>query len=243
MEKIITYENLRSFAYSNDKSIKGEIKGVCVDFFGLGGDPMFDEDTENGADLAKLGIINIIPYYNPWAWMNPQAVAYTDEIVDVIYAHYNLPETTPIVYTGGSMGGLSCLVYTKYSKRTPTACMASCPVCDLPFHYTERPDLPRTLYSAFGRENTATLEDAMKLASPLHLAPTMPKSVKYYDFHCDHDTAVNIHAHSDKFVAEMKKAGADIEYIIIPNRDHCSLDEEGYAKWCKILRSFYGYEG
>ena len=57
-------------------------------------------------------------------------------------------ENIPVVSTGGSMGGQSALVYCAYSKRTPVACVANCPVCDTVFHFTERPDLPRTLYSA-----------------------------------------------------------------------------------------------
>ena len=242
MKPVITYENLRSFAYSNDKSIKGEIRGVCVDFFGLGGDSMFDADTDNGKGLADLGIINIIPYYNPWAWMNRQSVEYADEIIDVIYAHYDLPENTPLVYTGGSMGGLSALVFTKYSKRTPTACFASCPVCDLPFHYTERPDLPRTLYSAFGCYDAETLEDALVTASPLHLAKAgkMPDT-KYVIFHSDADSCVNIHAHSEKLVAEMKRLGMDVDYHIIPGRDHCDLGTAGFLEWGRLIRSFYGY--
>ena len=48
------------------------------------------------------------------------------------------------------MGGLCALVWPRYTKRRVVAVAANCPVCDLPFHYTERPDLPRTLRAAFG---------------------------------------------------------------------------------------------
>ena len=48
MEKIINYENLRNFAYSNDKICEGEIKGIVLQFFGLGGKEMYAEDTESG---------------------------------------------------------------------------------------------------------------------------------------------------------------------------------------------------
>ncbi len=226
MRKIITYENLKNFTYTNDDLIRGGIRGIILNFMGLGGASMFSEN-ERGSKLAEKGIMYLIPYLNPWNWMNAQAVAYTDELIDVLFAHYGLPEETPIVSTGGSMGGLCSLVYTRYAKRMPVACVANCPVCDLLYHYTERPDLPRTLLSAYGLYDAETLNEAMKTASPLHLADSMP-DVKYTIFHCDEDEAVNLHSHSVKFVEEMKKMH-DIELIVVRRREHCDLDEEHKA--------------
>ena len=223
MEKAVCYENLRNFAYSNDKICQGNIKGIVLEFFGLGGAEMYMEDTDNGRRFAQRGILYIIPYYNPWAWMNNQAVSLTDEIVDVLIQHYKLSARIPIVSTGGSMGGLSSLVYTAKAKRTPVACVSNCPVCDLPFHYTERPDLPRTLYSAFYGED-GPMEKALKTASPLHLAEQMP-DVKYYIFHCDEDKAVNKEQHSDRFVARLKQ-NHDVCYHTVKGRGHCDLTDE-----------------
>lgn len=223
MKTIITYESFRNFTYSNDTLIQGEIKGVILNFMGLSSAAMFSEHPR-GAALAEKGIVYIIPYLHPWNWMNEQAVAYTDELIDVLFDHYHLPENTPVVSTGGSMGGLCSLVYTKYAKRTPVACVANCPVCDLLFHFTERPDLPRTLYFAYGTYEADTLEEAMQTASPLHLADDMPL-IPYTIFHCDADQSVNIHSHSEKFVEEMKKEH-DISFIVVPGRGHCDLGEE-----------------
>ena len=82
MEKLITYENLRNFAYCNAGICEGKIKGIVLDFMGLGFASMFDEDTELGIFYAQKGILYVLPYNNPWSWMNRQAVAYTDEIID-----------------------------------------------------------------------------------------------------------------------------------------------------------------
>ena len=165
MEKIITYETLRSFAYSNDKLITGEIKGIVLDFYGLGGMHMHHSDPGDAVEYAENGILFVVPYYNPWCWMNKDAVDYTDEILDVLIRKYNLSDDIKIASTGGSMGGLSALVYCAYAKRTPYACITNCPVCDLPFHFTERVDLPRTLYSAFyGYEGT--LDELYALETP-----------------------------------------------------------------------------
>ena len=224
MDKIITYENLRSFAYVNDRICKTPIKGIVISFFGLGGKDMYDRETDVGVYYAERGLLFVIPYANPWAWMNRQEVALADEVIDVLCEKYGLPENVPVVSIGGSMGGLAALVYTRYAKRTPVACVANCPVCDLPYHYTERPDLPRTLYSAFWHED-GKIEDVLKTASPYHLVPEMPR-VKYYIFHCEEDKAVNIEKHSNRFVSAMKDAGFDITYHTVPRMGHCALTVE-----------------
>ena len=224
MQKLMTYETLRYFSYSNDKICVAPIKGIVIDFFGLGCQDMYHEDTPFGKELAGKGIILVIPYNNPWAWMNEQSVHYTDEIISILMDHYTLPESVPIVSSGGSMGGLSALVYTTYTKRTPVACAANCPVCDLVYHYTERPDLPRTLYSAFFQNKEDCLEDALKTASPIHLINNMPK-IDYYIFHCENDTAVNQEKHSDQFVSMMKKTH-HVTYHTIPGREHCDLPDD-----------------
>lgn len=223
MEKIISYENLRNFAYSSDKICKKPIRGIVLEFFGLGGRTMFDENPAAAVDYAEKGIVFVVPYYNPWAWMNRQTVNYVDEIIDVLMNYYQLPEDLPIISTGGSMGGLSALVYTAYAKRTPAACVANCPVCDLPYHYTERPDLPRTLYSAFGTYE-GTMEQALRSASPVHLVDRMP-DVPYYIFHCQQDLAVNKQKHSDVFVEKMRTVH-QVEYYAVPERGHCDLTDE-----------------
>ena len=224
MEKIIRYDTLRSFAYCNDQICTKPIRGIAISFFGLGGASMYHEDTDVGKLYAQHGVLFLVPYTNPWAWMNRQTVDLTDELIDVLMEHYQLPETTPIVSTGGSMGGLSALVYTRYAKRTPVACVANCPVCDLPYHFTERPDLPRTLYSAFGTYD-CTLDEALRSASPLHLAEQMPRDTDYVLFHCEQDLAVNKQQHSDRFVNAITGTHR-ITYYAVPERGHCDLPDE-----------------
>ncbi len=228
----INYENLRFYAYCNDKICTRPVKGMVIDFFGLGAAVMYDEDTPLGKIFAEKGVILLIPYNNPWAWMNKQAVAYTDELVDVLFDKYDLPSDTPIVSSGFSMGGLSSIVYCAYAKRTPIRCVANCPVCDLPLHYTERPDLPRTIYSAF--YFCDDLDDALKSASPIHLAQrNMLPDIQYDIFHCDKDSAVNISWHSEKFVSKMQ--GKDLRYTIVPDQDHCCLPQKEWDMYVASL--------
>lgn len=234
MERIITSKNLRSFAYVNDEVCKKPYKKIVVSFMGLGGADMIGGDNEQGRKFGEQGILFVIPYLNPWSWMNEQAVRETDEIIDALLERTG-EKSLPVVSSGGSMGGLACIVYTRYSAHKPYKCVANCPVCDLPYHYTERPDLPRTLYSAFGTYNTATLKEAMEKASPLHLARNcdMP-DVLYYIFHCEEDKAVNKGMHSDEFVRAMKNFRR-IEYYAVPGRGHCDLSPEMWDKYNGII--------
>jgi len=236
MERKINYDNLRYFAYSNDKIINGKIKGVVLDFFGLGGQAMYHDDTETGKFYADKDILFIVPYSNPWGWMNRDEVRLTDEIIDVLWEKYSLDDSTPIISTGGSMGGLACIVYTKYAKRTPVGCVANCPVCDMPYHYTERIDLPRTIYSAFYGYD-CSFDEALKSVSPLHLAPTLPEKTEYTVFHCEKDEAVNIDMHSAKFVKELSKY-KEVHYYTVPNRGHCDLGEENIKKYRQAIISY-----
>lgn len=223
---IITYENLHLFCYSNDKQVKSP-KGLVLSFFGLGGDAMFGEDWAGGEGYTADNLVFVIPYTDPWNWMNEQAVTMTDEIVDALFDRYGWLEDFPIISTGGSMGGLCSLVYCRYAKRRPAACVANCPVCDLPYHYTERPDLPRTLYAAFYRPGTELTEN-LKAASPLHLSDSLP-DIPYTIFHCTADKAVNIDAHSEKLVTALRAAGRDVTFVKVPDRGHCDLDADAQA--------------
>lgn len=227
MEKIVTLDNLHQFAYCNHAVCQRPIRGLTISFFGLGGTDMYQEHKD-GTRYGQEGILLLIPYQNPWAWMNRQTVAFTDELVDALFSGLGLPEDLPIVSSGGSMGGLSALVYTAYAKHTPAACVANCPVCDLPYHFTERPDLPRTLYSAFYTYE-GTLEEALRSASPLHLIHRMP-DIPYTIFHCEQDKAVSKALHSDRFVEAMRPTHR-MEYISIPHRGHCDLTPEGWEQY------------
>lgn len=224
----INYENLRSFCYSNDHLIKGEIKGIAIEFYGLGSQAMHHTDPHLAEKYARAGIVLIHPYSNPWGWMNSEEVSLTDEILDVLFDKYSLKDT-PIISCGGSMGGLCGIVYCAYAKRTPKACVTDCPVCDLPFHFTERVDLPRTLYSALRNEGMS-LDDALKSRSPLHLVGKLPK-INYYIFHCDKDTAVNIDAHSTKLVKALEENGYSVKYEVVNGRNHCNLTLDAQERY------------
>ena len=222
MEKIITMENLRNFAYCNSHLLKQPVRGVVVCMFGHGDKRVFREDSDvgNGPLIGPVmprwgenGILLLVPYYNPWCWMNRQAAAYVDEVMDAAYRALSVPEDAPVVYSGGSMGGLSALAYAVYSRRVPAACVVNCPVCDLP---KLMPDYGRSIYSAFASYD-GTLQDAMRSVSPIHLVDRMPLRTKYVIFHTEGDPAISILTHSDPFVEKLKHEH-DVTYYRVPRR-------------------------
>ena len=225
----VTYENLRWFTFSNDRQITGTIRGIVINFSGMGCDARFDGTLPDGDWFAAQNIAYLIPYGDPWAWMNRRQIAFADELIGVLLAQYGLPEDLPIVSTGPSMGGHGALTYMVYAKRTPVACVANCPVCDMPFHYTERPDLPPSYYCAYAEEE-GTMEEVLPRFSPLHLAeaeklPKVPNTI----IHCTADKAERTDMHSDRLVDVMRKKGYDVTYRIVPDRGHCDLPPEEWA--------------
>ncbi len=235
MEKIITYENIRRFAYVNDAVCRMPVKGIVLYFLGANNISMFDADTVEGEFYGEKNLLYVVPYNNPWAWMNRQAVAYTDEILEVLFEKYLLDERIPIASTGNSMGGLSALIYPVFAKRTPVVCVANCPVCDAVFHFSSRQDIPRLFYSALWHEE-GDLETALKTVSPLHLLKEMPR-IPYHIFHCDNDQAVNIAHNSDVLVSEMRKQGFDVTYDVVHGRGHCKLTYEAKMKYVNYILS------
>ena len=233
MEKVITGDQLDRFAYCNEAFCQKPVRGVALCFYGLGVSQFFTSYEPLDA-LGRDGILALIPYTNPWSWMNRQAVAYTDELLDAVFAHYQLDPRTPIVLTGSSMGGQSALVYAANGARRAVACVVNCPVCDLTYQYTFRNDMARTMYSALGNE-PGTMEQALRSLSPLHLVDRMP-DIDYHLFHCTADALVRIDAHSEKFVAAMQQRGARVTFTRVPDRDHCDLDEAAAAAYDGYIR-------
>ncbi|HEY3329471.1 MAG TPA: prolyl oligopeptidase family serine peptidase [Capsulimonadaceae bacterium] len=193
-------------------------RGIVLTFVGLGSTGMKDTPSEQEQRWIDSGALVVQPYYGPWSWMNDATVEFVDELVDGLRWRYGLGADTPLIATGGSMGGFAVLAYAMATTLGVTACFANCPVCDLPFHYTERPDLPRTMHHAFGSygDITATLE----AHSPLHQPDRLP-DVPYLIVHGTEDKSVGKARHSDPLVAAMVALKRNVEYIAVPGMGHC----------------------
>jgi hypothetical protein len=211
-------EWLNQVAWIGDQYVKGPIRGVVLSFHGLGSTGRKTEPTTAELGWAEAGGLVVFPYYGPWSWMNRQARAFVDELVDAVYAVYGLSDRTPLISTGGSMGGLSSLLYTRYARRPVAACLALYPACDLKFHFTERPDLPATIHHAF-LGYTEDREAVLAEHSPLCQVARMP-DIPYLIIQGDRDAAVSKARHSDPMVAAMRARKMNVEYVEVPGMGH-----------------------
>ncbi|MGM9646622.1 MAG: alpha/beta hydrolase family protein [Eubacteriales bacterium] len=220
MRSPITAKNLRLFAYENGDLLKGAPRAVVLFFSGLGTSIMHDEPPAEARYYARQGILYVYPYNNPWAWMNRQAIDYTDALTDAVAKRYRLSETIPLIVTGNSMGGLSAMVYALYGKRSPVGCAVNCPVCDLPLFYRSHDFAPRTLHSAFWNEE-GDFEEILQSRSPLHLADRLPV-MDYHIFQGDSDQRVPRELHADRLVEALTGRGIHCTYDVIPGGTHPS---------------------
>ena len=219
---VIRPDTLEQFAYTNLLLLRQKPRAAILHFHGLNATSLRTEPIAFERTCAEHNVLCIWPYYGPWSWMNLASVRYVDQVLEAACSRAGLSKDAPVLSTGGSMGGLSAIIYTRYARQTPTACFANCPVCDLPFHATERPDLPRTVYLAFAGYECG-LEQALQMHSPLHQAQSLP-DIPYYVVHGDGDTAVNKAMHSDRFVAALRSNGKRVTYIEVPGMAHCNLE-------------------
>jgi dipeptidyl aminopeptidase/acylaminoacyl peptidase len=209
---------LDKVAWIGDASLRGPARGIVLRFAGLGWASLKDSADPMELEWGQAGALVVQPYHEPWAWMNDSTVALVDEVVAGLFERHALPADTPVIATGCSMGGHGALTYALLSRRPVAACAAVSPVCDLTFHYGERPDLPRTLHHAFGSYGDVT--EALIAHSPLHQAARMP-DVPYLIIHGDADRAVGKAQHSDRLVAALRAAGRTVDYREQPGMGHC----------------------
>jgi dipeptidyl aminopeptidase/acylaminoacyl peptidase len=209
---------MRQVAWIGDEYLRGPVKGVVLSFHGLGSGAVKAGPSTEELEWAYAGGLVVYPYHEPWAWMNAQARAMTDDLVDAVYREFALPPEAPLVCTGGSMGGQGSLLYTLRARCPVAACLANCPVCDMKYHFTERPDLPPTMRHAFAAYGD-DIDAALAAHSPLAQAAAMP-DIPYMIIHGQKDPAVNKARHSDAMVAALRARGLRVEYHEPPHMAH-----------------------
>ena len=210
---------LKSFAYVSEDYLNGPVKALCVTFPGLGGMEMKSSLDNPDTKLAHDGVLFVYPFVNPWNWMNDRTVKFVDEVMDLVIERHRIGGSCPIISRGGSMGGYSALAYAMFTKHKLAAVVANCPVTDIHFHKTERPDLPRTFHDAMG--SYGDISQALKDRSP-NYHPEMLPDCKYLIIHGCNDKSVGKAAHSDKLVKLMRDRNLDLLYVEDDKMAHCS---------------------
>ncbi|MDR1520556.1 MAG: hypothetical protein LBU23_10535, partial [Planctomycetota bacterium] len=145
----IDRDTVENYSYNNKALISGEVKAVAIDFQGLNYGALKVEANPIDEALAAKSVLVIQPWPGPWHWSNFQAIHETDLIIAATLEKYGIDASVPIVVYGRSMGGVSAYNYAVYGKFSVAGIAGNCPVTDLAYHATERPDVARGIYRAF----------------------------------------------------------------------------------------------
>jgi hypothetical protein len=219
-------------SWNGFKSVQGPIRGIVIRFHGLGSMNMKSAADGGDLDMGAKGALMIEVFQDPWGWMNDATRDLFDEVVDGLRKRHGLSDALPLILTGGSMGGHAALAYTFRSRHRVTACQVCCPVCDLPFHYTERPDLPRTFHHAYGYSD---ISERLAHCSPLHQVGKLP-DIPYQIIHGVLDKAVSKAKHSDPLVKTMLERGLQVEYLEDAEMRHCApMSYMSHVRWGGFL--------
>jgi pimeloyl-ACP methyl ester carboxylesterase len=212
-------QKLKSLAFVSAAYLDGQAKALFICFPGLGGMEMKSSLEGHDLKLSRKGALFVYPFVNPWNWMNQRTVDFSDLVLDAVLERQGLPANFPVVARGGSMGGYSALAFAMFSRHKIKAVIANCPVTDILFHYSERPDLPRTFHDAMG--SYGDISEELEKRSPNHRPEKLP-DCKYLIIHGLNDKSVNKQAHSDKLVKLMRERKLDPVFLEDKLMAHCS---------------------
>lgn len=213
--------NLTEFAFVNEDALRGEARGVVVNFRGF-----TDQDRRTGSGpfarhLGEKGVLYLLPYTNPWAWANDRAFAFADECLDALYEKYGLTKNeTPFMAAGGSMGGMTALLYPLFGSYRPRAVAADCPVCDLRRCLAESEAIRCAFYDAYFHLDPET-ETARH--DPMTRAGELPE-IPYCVVSGGRDTAVREETQILPFLAGLRARKLDVTHLSVPDMLHCDLE-------------------
>jgi len=243
LKKYINKDTIYYYAKTNEKFIKAPIKGIALEFPGLGGgsclgglDDLGDYDTDFAKQAAEAGVVLAYVYTGPWSWMNTGAVRVADAVVDALKEKYNLGDV-PVTSSGGSMGGLGSLIYAASTRHKLTACVAACPCCDALDRYDAADEFRKTFVTAVAGYDCENLEDAMKTISPMHRLDDMP-FIPYFIANCCEDE-VFPDAQLEEYVAKLKEKGHDVDYVRMEGMTHGQFTEEGINRLREFQLKWY----
>ncbi len=230
----INSDTIHYYANTNEKLLKAPVCGIIIELPGLGGSSCLggfvgkqDYETERTTAFAEKGIVMAYMRPGPWSWGTRGVVRMTDAVVAAIMKKYDLPADTPIVVSGGSMGGLGALIYAAYTAYTLKGVVAACPCTDIFDLFNRHPDFPATIVSAVSSYDMP-IEQAMETINPFNQLDRMP-ALPY--FICsDGDDSVCSADLCDKYVEALRTSGHTVTYYRQSGLDHGGFDPEVVEK-------------
>ncbi len=241
MDKKFLKERFNKLCLSNIDLIKGEIKGIALYFTGLGHATQPANDMVAAPVCAENGILYILPFYNPWCWMNKKTVEYVDTLVETAMELFGIPKDAPVGIYGGSMGGHNTFHYAIKSKHRIVAADVLCPCCNMEYEMAYSTNTLFRSYFEAALEDTDDFEKYIHENSPVNMVEKLPK-IPYRFVVGLKDLVLVPSQHSDLMIARMLESGHEVERIDFPEVAHCNLphrDRINEHKWLceKILNS------
>lgn len=239
----INKDNYELFCNSNETLLKEKPHGVVVEFPGLDGGSCLGGKQDLGAytnswsgypeATAAAGLVHVYLMPGPWSWMNPGAVRTADLVVDAVRAKFCLPEDSPLIASGGSMGGLGALVFAAKSRHRVTACAAACPCFDVLVLYHCKADFARTYVSAIAALTDRPLVEGLKCISPQHLLVDMPDIP--YLIVCDCADRLFPAGGMDDYVGRLRRRVSSVEYVRLAGKEHGEFTPECRARFHEFV--------
>lgn len=222
--KYINKETLPYYANTNEEHLVLPVKGIVLEFPGLGGGSCLGGNMERESystfwakRFGKKGIISAYLFPGPWSWGNKDAVRMADAVVSAVMEKYKQDFDIPVAVCGGSMGGVGALIYAADSRYNLCAVAAACPCVDVAGNISEVPEFARTYISAAAVYDTE-LKDALMKFSPMHRTDDMQKTS--YFICSDGEDEVFPEGECDSFVEKLKSYGHRVEYHKQPGLHH-----------------------
>lgn len=220
----INCDSIAYFANTNERFLEAPIRGIVIEFPGLGGGSCLggtmergDYGSERARAFAKQGIVTAYLFTGLWSWGNRGAVRTADAIVSALAHKYSLAKGFPLVASGGSMGGVGALNYATDTRYPLRGVVASCPCVDVLDRFNCHPDFPRTYISAVA-ELDMPFEDGLRSISPIERTAEMP-FVPY--FICSNgEDEVFPEEQCGEYVAALRRLGHNVTYYPQPGLEH-----------------------
>lgn len=241
MDKKFLKDYFNKICLSNIDLIKGDIRGIALYFTGLGHTSQPMNDMVAAPVCAENGILYILPFYNPWCWMNEKTVKYVDAIVDTAMELYNISKDVPVGIYGGSMGGHNTFIYAMKSKHRIVAAAILCPCCNMEYEMAYSTNTIFRSYFESAIEDTDDFKAYIHDNSPVNMVEKLPK-IPYLFAVGLKDTVLVPSQHSDLMIERMISAGHEVERQDYPEVAHCNLahrDRIAIHKWLseKMLKN------
>ena len=232
--QFVCEENLSDYAFVNMDALKFPVKAVCVDFHGYTDATIFLESPPKAKILGEQGIAWVFPYYSVWAWMSRSSQKFNEQVLDAVYKKLRIPDMTPLIITGGSMGGLTSLCYLIYGKRKAAACAVNCPVTDMTKFFDIVPDARRAILSAHILEEKP-FRAVLDSYSPVKLVDKLP-TIPYLLIYGEKDERITKYF-MPQFLERMKEKGHNVTYLLQKDMVHCDIDghKKAFDIWCDFI--------